>query len=381
MRIGLNLLYAHPGIGGAWNYIEGIVEALARFGSENEYFAYVHDSSRCLVPDLPNFHVRSVRINGARRMMRVLSEHMLLPKLVSRDKLDVLHWFGNVNGLVRCQAACFVSIHDVKAFDLGSIHGFALRDLYMRLLLPYTARTTKTLLPVSQTTALRVKKWFGVAERRMQVIPPPINEKFQPASPDDVSALRVSRKLPSQFWLYVSHYYPHKNHRRLFQAYAGLRRLEPTTWKLVLCGRKNGAETMLNRWMSEAGIEDHVIWLSDLSRSDMPTLFTAATVLIYPSEYEGGGIPVMEAMACGCPVVASRIPAIVESTGGMAVLFEPSQVADITRSMLRAVTEIGLLENLAKGGRERIEAQRPARIAAKLLCAYRSAGVEAELNQ
>ena len=183
------------------------------------------------------------------------------------------------------------SVHDVKSFDLGGHHGLTMRDLYMRLLLPYTARTARKLLPVSQTTATGMNKWFDVAAERMEVIPPSINDRFRQSSAEEVAALRSDWNLPADFWLYVSHYYPHKNHRRLFQAYAQLRRQAPASWKLVLCGRKNGADEILNQWIREAGIEDHVIWLSGLAAHEIPILFTAATALVFPSEYEGGGYP------------------------------------------------------------------------------------------
>ena len=373
LRIGLNLLYAHPRLGGAWNYIEGVMQALGRFGSENDYVAYVHDASRPLVPDLPNFHIRSIRASGQRRISRVLAEQIVVPWLAQRNHLDLLHWFGSVNGVMPSRVASLVTIYDLKPFDEGIVRGYALRDLYMRSLTPHTARTATRLLPMSQTTASSLEKWFAVGEKRMQVIPTPIDERFRPAALDRVAAFRASRNLPPSFWLYVSHYYPHKNHRRLFQAYAQLRRLRPDTWKLVLCGRTYGADEILNQWIREAGIQDHIVWLSNLPGDEMPILFSAATALVFPSEYEGGGIPVMEAMACGCPVAASEIPALLEATAGIAVLFNPLEVDDIARAMLKMATQPDLLVALGKQGLARVQSQRPANVASNLLAAYRTA--------
>lgn len=374
MRVGLNLLYAHPRIGGAWNYIGDLVEAISRCDQSNEYIAYVHDASLCLVPKLPNFQSRLFHVDGNKRVGRVIAEQLLLPWHARRDRLDLMHWFGNVSSFLPSPAESVVTITDLRSFEKRDSYDFFFRDLYIRALMPQTVRRASRLFPMSQATGDSIHRWFPDVANKTRVVLTPIREVFRKPLDKDVEAFRLRRKLPEKYWLYVSHYYSHKNHKRLFEAYGFLCRKNPDTWPLVLCGAKNGADDTLNQWMGEAGVADRVIWLSGLSGEEMPLLYGGAGALVFASEFEGGGIPVMEAMACECPVLVSNIPALVEAAGDAAILFDPLRPQSIADAMLRFESDPELRAQLVERGRRRIERQRPERIAADLIDIYESIG-------
>jgi glycosyltransferase involved in cell wall biosynthesis len=142
---------------------------------------------------------------------------------------------------------------------------------------------------------------------------------------------------------------------------------------LVLRGEKNGADDLIARLLDEAGITKDIIWLPRLNDGEMPILFSSASALIYPSTYEGAGIPVMEAMACGCPVAASRIPTNLEFAGDAALLFDPKRVEAITEAMLRFANDTGFRTKHKLLGLEKVKKLRPRRIAELTVSAYQKA--------
>lgn len=376
MRIGLNLLHSHPGIGGAWNYIKNLVRAIGEYDQVNGYIAYCTDQSRCLVPNRPNFTVRQINIDGRRRVHRILYENTLLLARAKADGLDCMHWFANTVAPLSSTPA-LVSVYDLKVFDDPGSFPLPYR-VYLRTLVPPSVRRAAVVLPMSQTTALSLTRVLGVEPSRVMVVPPTIDALFQPDESTDVEDFRRKYGLAGQFWLFVSHYYPHKNHERLFQAHARLRSMSEGAWPLVLCGDKNGEDDLLAKMARDSGIEDHVTWLPRLEHEEMPLLFSAATALVFPSLYEGGGIPVMEAMACGCPVVASDIPTTREFAGDAALTFDPKDVDAMAAAMARMAASEDLRALQRELGFVQAAKLRPERVAATAVRAYeRACGLSA----
>jgi len=205
----------------------------------------------------------------------------------------------------------------------------------------------------------------------MVVIPPIVNDEFRPKPKNQTENFRKKYGLPSKFWLYVAHFYPHKNHSRLFKAYAQAKKNGSTKWPLVLRGEKNNADEMILRLLQDARIQEDVIWLPRLSDGEMPLLYSSASALIFPSTYEGGGIPVMEAMACGCPVVVSNIPTNIEFAGDSAFFFDPLRVESIVEAMANFCLNSEIRDRHIRVGLQKVESLRPRHVLQLLEKAYR----------
>jgi glycosyltransferase involved in cell wall biosynthesis len=245
-------------------------------------------------------------------------------------------------------------------------------------MLPRSTRQASIVMPVSEATADKLVSFLDVPRSKMVVIPSAIGEPFRPVGADRVHTFCRQYGLPDSFWLYVSHYYPHKNHIGLFKAYREVRRRTGIDWPLVLCGNKNGADALISRMVEEAEVSDMVVWLSDLPDAEMPCLYSAATALVFPSLYEGGGIPILEAMSCGCAVVASDIPAVREFAGEAALTFPPGDCQALGKAMEQIATDSALRQQCRETGLERSNAFRPAHIAQRLLAVYQTAaGIDA----
>lgn len=367
MRIGLNLLYARSRIGGAWTYIANIIRAISQEDDVNTYVAFVHQESVSLVPKIQNFE--AVRMNALGKCSRVLGEHFLLPFLARKYKLDVLHWFGNVQSPIQTTRSV-ITVHDMKPFELGDVDYWSSRSRYMRCVMPVSLRRADMILPVSDWTAQRLCALLSLPRAKMRVVPNPLDLDFVAPGPEAVESFRLKYGLPKEFWLYVSHYYPHKNHARLLQAYAKLTMSECSNWPLVFCGRTNGAEANLRRMANDLNVLTRVRWLPWVPDEEMTALYAAAGAMVFPSLYEGGGIPVMEARACGCAVAASHLPTVLEYGDEAVVLFDPKSIDSIAEAMLEIQANRSKFQARRTSTTKYSRDLRPTTIARRLIRAY-----------
>jgi glycosyltransferase involved in cell wall biosynthesis len=368
MRIGLNLLHAHPGIGGGWNYIRNVVAMIQTCDTEHEYVAYCTAESESLVRETAHCKKVVVSIHGTNRIARIFYENTLLHWRARRDGVDIMYWFANTCSVVPI-AKSLVTVYDLLALERPEAYSW-LRRFYVRWMLPRSARLATVVMPMSDKTAADLSRMCGVGRDHMVVLRNPLDPTFQHASAEQVQGFRRKYGLPDSIWLYVAHYYPHKNHRRLFEAYSRLRETHPQGWPLVLCGRKNGHEEEIGGLLREYHIEDRVIWLPRLTDAEIPVLYSAAGAVVFPSLYEGGGLPVMEAMSCGCPVAASDIPTTREFAGDAARMFDPLDVGAIAQAMSAFETNDHLREIHRLRGLQVVEMYRMDKAYAQLLTAY-----------
>lgn len=367
MRIGMNLLHARPEIGGGWNYIRNIVNVLGQFDQENEYVCYCTASSACLVPNRPNFSKEFAGITGCGQVARVVYENTWLQWKVVRDRIDVMHWFANTRALFST-AASVVTVYDLITYSHPESHGL-LKAWFIKTMLPFSVNRATVLAPISQWTADGLKKMFGADTVKMVIISNPVREEYQPRD-SGTDQFRNRYHLPPRFWLYVAHFYPHKNHQRLLKAYQLLRSRDPDTWPLVLRGDKPRAAVPDASWVEGLGLKDHVLLLPAIPDEEMPLLYSSASALVFPSLEEGLGIPLIEAMACGCPVAASEIPTTLEFGGQAVITFKPEDVEDIARAMGKLARDEALRRECREEGFKKVAAYRPERVFKTLMHAY-----------
>jgi glycosyltransferase involved in cell wall biosynthesis len=368
MRIGFNLLHALPEVGGVWNYIGNLVAALGREDGHNEYVAFVTQVSAPLVTPHANFRIVSIPIRSKMRAQRVLFENSALQALAWREQLDCMHWFANAHGILNVVPAV-VTVYDLQPF-LGYAAMSRAKRTFLQWRMRDTVRRAAMLLPMSGATAADLQRMLGANPQKMTVVPPVLEAIFRPPDGATLNRLRERYRLPPEFWLYVAHAYAHKNHERLLQAYRAIRLENPGAWPLVLRGNCQPGSPTLEKLSARLGLGEHVIVLPTLNRDDLPALYGAASALVFPSLYEGGGIPILEAQACGCPVVASDIAAVREFAGEAALYMNPQSVADIKRAMMTVADNPSNRERIRQLGLERAREFRRIPVVHYLLDAY-----------
>jgi glycosyltransferase involved in cell wall biosynthesis len=229
-------------------------------------------------------------------------------------RFDVMHYPLTVPS-PGSDAPTVVTLHDVQHRDLPEFFGPARRS-FRRLAYDRAARSAAAVIVTSEFVRGRARDALDLDPSRIHVVPLAIDHTvFRP---------EIEEREP--MILYPARGWPHKNHARLFQAYAALRETRPQL-RLVLTG--GGLERL-------EPVPEGVEILGELSASQLASLYRRAACLVYPSLYEGFGIPPLEAMACGCPVAASNAGAIPEVCSDAAVLFDPTDVEAMAAAMLEA---------------------------------------------
>jgi glycosyltransferase involved in cell wall biosynthesis len=288
--------------------------------------------------------------------------------LARRYRVDCMHWFANTVAVMNAVPGV-VTVYDLHSFrNLVSLS--LIKRLYVRFMMSRTISRATVLLPISQATAQDLQHDLHANPVHMTVIPVILGAQFTPADIEQVIRFRAKYSLPDRFWLYVAHLLPHKNHVRLLEAYGHLKSQGLVAWPLVFRGDPRGTEKEIMDSVERFGVQQDVFFLPRLDDMELPILYTAATALVFPSVYEGSGIPVAEAMACGCPVVASDIPAVKECAGGAALYFDPTDAVSIADAMAAFQNGAKDHERMRHEGLSRALEFRAQPIVSRLLSAY-----------
>jgi glycosyltransferase involved in cell wall biosynthesis len=375
MHIGLNLLYAHPAIGGAWRYIQNVLHMIRKYDQRNSYSLFLYGGNPLPLAALSarmQLHFIPGSANTS-RWRRVLDEQIEIPRMAESEGCVFVHSFGNV-AVMRRGIRNLVTVHDLKPYERNEGILPSARDVYVRTVLPTSLRISDFVLPISHFTAAALQRRFRIEARKVIPVPNVVDDRFYPRSGAETASLREHWHLPHDFWLYVANYYPHKNHERLLLAYDRYRRSGKGAWPLVLCGAPALQYGRIRGLVSRLGLEADVYFVHGLCDDEMPALYSAASALIFPSQYEGFGIPLLEAMACACPIAASDIAAVRELTAPGVIRFHPRSVESMASAMLRVQQDAGLRAALAEAGQKTAERYRDRVVIEQLMDAYERGG-------
>ena len=270
-----------------------------------------------------------------RPAQRILWEQTALPRLLRDLRVDVFHSPVNVLPLRRLPCAAVVTIHDLAFLHYPQYYRRAKR-LYQRAFTTRSARAATLVIAVSESTRRDLIARTGVAPDRVRVIYPAIDARFQPvADPAVLAAFRQAHDLPPRFWLYLGTLEPRKNVEGLVRAYAHLLAEAPETPPLVLAGAQGWFYDTLYALVRTLGLERKVTFAGYVRDEEQPLWYAAAELFIYPSFFEGFGLPVAEAMACGTPVITSSVSSLPEVAGEVAAQVDPGNPALLAHAMRR----------------------------------------------
>jgi glycosyltransferase involved in cell wall biosynthesis len=343
MRIGVNALYLIPGgVGGTETYLRALLRALAAIDSENHYFLFMNrETTSSLAPPAPNFEIVPQGVRAAFRPARILWEQVFLPRAAARLRLDVMLNPGFTAAL---SAPCpqVTVFHDLQ--HKRHPEYFRWFDLpFWRFFLYWSARVSRLVLADSVATANDLDRFYRLAPARVRVTPLGVDRHFF-----EIAA----RRRPEPFFLCASTLHPHKNLENLLHAFAGVRRRQPG-FRLIVCGIHGFAAGPLHRLRDSLGLRETVDFPGWIPDEDLRDLYARAFAFVYPSRFEGFGLPVLEAMAAGVPTACSDIEPLASSTGSAALHFDPDGPASIEAAMLRLIEDGALRATLAEAGPRR----------------------------
>jgi len=346
MRIGVNALYLIPGgVGGTEIYLRCLLAALRSCDMDNEYCVYTNrETGPDLVPEQSNFQNMPQPVRASNRPARICWEQTGLALQTARDRLDVLLNPGFTAPLL---AVCpqVTVFHDLQ--HKRHPEYFRWFDLpFWRMLLYAAAHRSDVLIADSEATRMDLERYYRLPARRIQVVPLGVDTAFRGL---------VRRPTDPPYFLNVSTLHPHKNLDRLMRAFALFRRDRPD-FRLVVAGLRGFFADQLEDLRRELGLHDAVEFTGWIPRVALLDLFSGATAFIYPSTFEGFGLPVVEALAAGVPAACSRIEPLTSIVAGAALQFDPQDVDSILCAMRSLATDSELAACLAARGIQRAAA-------------------------
>ena len=345
MHVGLNLIYLVPGeTGGMEVYARELAPRLAAMG-DLKVTAFVNREAAG--DDFGCDEQVVVPVNARSRLQWVRGEQLLLPGLAERAGCDVVHSLGST-APVRGRFRRVVTIHDLHYKLVPDAH-FGVRGLGMRVLIPAAARSAHRIIVDAASTRDDLVEHLGTPRGKIDVVPL-AGASIPDVEPTPEAELRARFDLRDRrVLLSVSAKRPHKNLIRLIEAVASLPAPRPV---LVLPGYPTPHEAELRARADALGISDDVRFPAWVSAADLEGLYALAAAFVFPSLYEGFGLPVLEAMARGVPVACSNRGALAEVAGDAALLFDPERTGDMVDA-LTTVLEPGSVTQFRRAGEER----------------------------
>jgi glycosyltransferase involved in cell wall biosynthesis len=319
------------------------VELLRCLPSADERIRYTVFTVRTAASLVSGIPVRATRWPTSRPIARILWEQMLQPFAAGRERLDLLHGLAFVSPLV-CPCPTVVTVHDLSFALFPELFRGA-NGAYLRLFTRISCRRATRIIAVSENTRADVMRLYGVPGERVQAVPEGVRPVFHPRSAAEIAEFRRARSLPNHFVLFVGTLEPRKNLATLIEAFSKISNV-----KLVLVGGKGWYYDQIFASVERLGLNDRVILAGYVPNSDLPLWYNAADAFVFPSRYEGFGLPVLEAMACGTPTVTSTASSLPEVAGDAALTVAPDDVDALADALHRALTDTALRQELrAKG--------------------------------
>ena len=329
-----------PGIG---RYGVNLARRLPKFMEEGECLVIIRDPARSSYQFQPGNKVKIVDIPSTPFS---LSQQWLIPQALKSFRPCLYHSTYYIMPY-RPRSPTILTIYDL----IPLLHPESV-SLKARLLfgpLFYLAFSASSgFIAVSRTTLEDFKARFKVGSKKVTVTPLAADPAFYPRPSEEKESIRLKYELPDRFILYVGSDKPHKNLGNLLKAFAEIR-----PWMkipLVLAGPKGRGSRNLMALASRLGIKDYVYWLGRIPEEELPALYSAATAFVFPSLYEGFGLPVLEAMSCSAPVACSDIPTLREIAGEAALYFNPHSIEAIAEAIAELIENDELRESLRGKG-------------------------------
>jgi glycosyltransferase involved in cell wall biosynthesis len=338
MRVAINLLTEDPEnpSGAHWFWTRVIPDMAKALESGEELHLLVSPKSRHLYQGYgPNVFYITYPWSNERRHLRTLSEHLYSPVRLPPSHIDVFNTL--MAPLVNVSWSLVIHMKTMHAFTTPEALSPMVRA-YRRMNYPRSARLADAIIINSQSLRAEIEHYLNVDARKFRLIHEAVDhDLFRPGDADAARARVASYGVTKPFVLFVSSLWPYKNCEGLLRAWA-LARGQLGDRQLAVVGA--GGEryvAQLHALAAELGISGDVVFVGGVPLEETVSFYRAADVFVYPSLNETFGLPILEAMACGCPVVTSDTSAMPETAGGAAVLSDPQDPASIASAIVRAV--------------------------------------------
>ena len=368
MRVGIDGIVLHGDEAGSLRYFEQLLDSLADCGAKSSWVVFAAEAvlRSAAIPKAPCITPHTVR---ARRWQPAALRQQLYPHWDTAGKLDLLHaavfapplWYPGKT---------IMTVFDLTFLRYPQTQKWTGR-LWRKLLWPAGIRKADHLAAISNSTRSDLIHRLGISEHKISVVYPFIPAYFRPVS-NPAPTLR-SYRLPERYILFVGTLERRKNIAALLRAFDLAKRKAGLPHNLVLIGRPGWLYDDIEQTIRELGLQQSVIRLGCVPEAHLPALYSGAELFVYLSQYEGFGLPVLEALACGTPVLISNTSSLPEVAGQAALYTEPEQTEQAAAQMVRGLTDAALRADLVERGLEQASKFSKERFGREMLSVYERA--------
>lgn len=381
MRIAFDAKRAYQNNTGLGNYSRSLISSLAEAYSENEYYLMAPQQTT-MFETAPYNNVYTITPSGIFKTLSSLWRSNYVTRDLKKLSIDIYHGLSNEipAGIQRTGIKSVVTIHDL-IFERYPKQYKPVDNAIYRKKFSYACKYADKVIAISEQTKQDIMQYYGTAEEKIAVCYQSCNPIFEQTIADaEKQRIKGKYKLPDNYFLYVGSVIERKNLLNICKA---LKELQPTiNIPLVVIG--NGREYMqlVKAYISENGLTQDVIFLSEQnttkddvdfrSAKDFPAIYQSAVAMIYPSVYEGFGIPILEAMWSGTPVITSNTSCMPETGGDAPYYIDPYVVSDIAKAMTTIATDQHTRNEMITKGYKQAQKFTPASCAAAVMQVYKS---------
>lgn len=348
MRIGISARGLSEVSGGVKQYITSVTQSLLEIDSDNQYFVF-HNSDEF-----------SGKFHNAKEIFlktknKLIWDYVELPRALKKNKIDICIFPKNVVPFnVKCKS--IVIIHDLLHIKDPKVYKW-FDSLYMRLLIPFSVKKADKIVTDSKSTSNDLIELTGATKENVSVIYLAADDKYHPLNDSNEENSNVLKKynLKLPYLLYIGSLSPRKNIPFLIKAFEEFMKANNIDIQLVLAGGKSWKDEEIHQTISKSPYRENIILTGFVDDDDLPYIYNQAEVFIYPSLYEGFGIPILEAMASGCPVLTSNTSSPPEVAGDAVLYFDPTNINDLVQNISKVVNNNELQTDLIEKGLKRVK--------------------------
>jgi len=351
IRVGLNaskFFDIHTGVG---RYTSNLCRSLSEGKDGNDYYFYLPGrNSGAYKKDMDLVQPGERRVFMQNNTLRILWEQILLPIKIRKNRLDLFHYTDHAMSLIQRMHPIVITVHDIAYIRFPDLLNKS-RQVYKKYILNSSIKKADVIVADSHSTKRDIVEFFNVDEKKIKVVHLGVENRFGPIS--SVEDYRTKNNLPSKMILNIGTLEPRKNVVTLIKAFKKLHEIGFKDYVLVIAGEKGWLYNRIFEEIESSGVEQSILLLGVARDEDLPLLYNCADLFVYPSLYEGFGLPPLEAMACGVPVVTSNTSSLPEVVGNAGIMVDPHDINSLSEAMANVLKDKELKYRMSRDGLKR----------------------------
>ena len=349
MKIAIDVRTLNKPISGIGYYVQSLIAGLNKYESPYEYFFLSNEQDTLNeIAKNPKFRYMKNTFSHENHLLGDLWEQTILPLRLSARGISIFHGPSYLIPALKKGFKTIATIHDIAFLLYPHLEPLKFR-VYLRYMIKTIAKSSDLIITVSENTKSDLINVLKVPEKKIRVIPLAVNERYyklEQKNDEIIKKFNINKK----YLLFVGDLHPRKNIPKLFEAFSSLPDKIKKEYQIVVVGARKWSFEKVEKSLIKHHLTTKVVFTGYLNEDDILQLYNSADIFVFPSLYEGFGLPVLEAMSCGLPVIASKVSSIPEIAGNAAILIDPNNSEELAAAIIALVDNSGLRQEKIEAG-------------------------------